>query len=209
MAEEAEEKTEEESPVESGKKKKIIFLVAGILLLAIMVSIGVFFFLPSESQEKSHDSTAESGISEAEKSDPTQKKEEQNSGGPDSEQEKNIDYKDNASGKSVQETASGINFGSTYSFKPFHLNLGNPLENRYLRLEIAVEFRQGDTQKNEIESRLPQLRDAIIAVASRKTREFLLGPDGKDQLRLEILTKINQYMDMKIDSVFITDLLIE
>ena len=104
---------------------------------------------------------------------------------------------------------SGVNFGSTYSFKPFHLNLGNPLENRYLRLEIALEFRQGPAQKREIEVRRPQLRDAVIAVASRKTREFLLGPDGKDQLRLEILTRINQYMDMKIESVFITDLLIE
>lgn len=102
-----------------------------------------------------------------------------------------------------------INFGATYNLKPFHLNLGNPLENRYVRLEIALEYKQGKEQEQEITARLPQLRDAIISVASRKTREFLLGPDGKDQLRLEILNRVNQYMDKKIESVFITDMLIE
>jgi flagellar basal body-associated protein FliL len=46
-------------------------------------------------------------------------------------------------------------------------------------------------------------------VTARKTREFLLGPDGKDQLRLEIKNRINQYMSKKIENVYITDILIE
>ena len=102
-----------------------------------------------------------------------------------------------------------VDFGLTYAMKPFHVNLGNPLENRYLRIEIALEYRNGEAQTKEIEARLPQLRDAVLSVASRKTREFLLGPDGKEQLRLEILNRINQYMDKKIEAVFITDILIE
>ena len=91
----------------------------------------------------------------------------------------------------------------------FHLNLGNPLENRYIRLEIAIEYSCTEETKAEIDKRLPQLRDAVIQVTSRKTREFLLGPDGKEQLRKEIYNRINQHMSKKIDDVFITDILIE
>ena len=101
------------------------------------------------------------------------------------------------------------NFGQTITMKPFNLNLGNPLENRYVRMQISIEFRGGDSQKTELEARMPQLRDAIITITSRKTMEFLLGPDGKDQLRLELLNRINQYMDQKIEAVYITDILIE
>lgn len=56
---------------------------------------------------------------------------------------------------------------------------------------------------------MPQLKDAVIAVTRRKTREFLLGPDGMEQLRKEIQTRVNHYMTKKIDDVFITDILIE
>lgn len=105
--------------------------------------------------------------------------------------------------------ASNVDFGCTTTFQPFHLNLGNPLENRYVRLEIAVEFGCSEELKAEIDKRLPQLRDAIISVTSRKTREFLLGPDGKEQLRKEIYTRINHYMSRKVDDVYITDILIE
>ncbi len=111
--------------------------------------------------------------------------------------------------KKSEAKDEGVNFGRTYSFTPFQLNLGNPMENRYLRLEISIEYKNGDPQLKEIEARKSQLRDAVVSVASRKTREFLLGPDGKDQLRLEILNRINQYMDMKIEAVYITDILIE
>ncbi len=74
---------------------------------------------------------------------------------------------------------------------------------------MAIEYKGGAEQLKEIEGRLPQLRDAIISVASRKTREFLLGPDGKDQLRLEVLNRINQYMTRKVEAVYITDMIIE
>lgn len=102
-----------------------------------------------------------------------------------------------------------IDFGETFKMQSFNLNLGNALENRYIRLEVSLEYRGGDPQKQEIEKRMPQLRDAVIGIVQRKTREFLLSPDGKESLRKEILTRINRYMKTRIESVYITDLLIE
>jgi flagellar basal body-associated protein FliL len=100
-------------------------------------------------------------------------------------------------------------FGQIKEFKPFHLNLGNPLENRYVRISIGVEYKGGSEQLTELDRREPQLRDVIVSVVSRKTREHLLSPDGKDQMRLELKNRINQYLDQKVETVFITDILIE
>lgn len=215
MADEPEEAAAEEAAPEGGKSKKklLIIIIAAVLVLAGGGGGAAFFLMGSGDKPEvpggasSGEGSAEGegkegeGAATEDKSDSGAEGEEGKEGESDSQKKEKESAKESAT--------NGVNFGSTYTFKPFHLNLGNPLENRYLRLEIAVEFKQGETQKQEIEARLPQLRDAVIAVASRKTREFLLGPDGKDQLRLEILTRINQYMDMKIESVFITDLLIE
>jgi flagellar FliL protein len=101
---------------------------------------------------------------------------------------------------------SGI--GLMYDMKPFHLNLGNPLENRYVRLEVRFEYPNED-QKVELKARDSQIRDAVVSIVSRKTREHLLSPDGKDQLRLEIKNRVNQYLEKKITNVYITDILIE
>ena len=118
--------------------------------------------------------------------------------------EKNADKGDNKVGK-----IDGVDFGCTMPLQAFHLNLGNPLENRYIRLEVTIEYNCSEEIKAEMDKRLPQLRDAVIHVTTRKTREFLLGPDGKEQLRKEIENRINQYMNKKIDNIFITDILIE
>lgn len=129
------------------------------------------------------------------------------------------DGEDKAGGKDGDKAAAGkdkekksesnIDFGETYKLQTFNLNLGNALENRYIRIEISLEYKGGEEQKKEIDVRLPQLRDAIIGILQRKTREFLLSPDGKEALRKELLIRINRYMTKKIESVYITDLLIE
>ena len=109
-----------------------------------------------------------------------------------------------SSGKSGRYSGIGL----MYDMKPFHLNLGNPLENRYVRLEVRFEY-PNEEQKPELVARDSQIRDAIVSIVSRKTREHLLSPDGKDQLRLEIKNRVNQYLEKKITNVYITDILIE
>ncbi len=122
---------------------------------------------------------------------------------------KEIKADDKAKADDGKASESNIDFGETYKMQTFNLNLGNALETRYIRIEVSLEYRGGESQKKEIEKRLPQLRDAIIGILQRKTREFLLSPDGKEALRKELLVRINRYMSKKIESVYITDLLIE
>jgi len=208
MADENEEPeaTEKEEGGGGGKKKLILF--GGIGLLVVVLGAGAFMFMGSGNKKEmaAKDPAAEGSEESADGEATSQESTEAEGEGEKKEGEENEEKKPE---KDDEDEDANIDFGQTYAFKTFHLNLGNPLENRFMRMEVSLEYKGGETHKKEIEARIPQLRDAIVNVASRKTREFLLGPDGKDQLRLEMLNRINQYMDRKIETVFITDILIE
>ena len=210
----AEEEKNEDAPTEEGggkkKRSKLIIIIAAAVVVLLSGGGAAAFFLMGGSgdQEMAAKDGAESpspdegGGEEMAKENPE----------PDAEGEKKTEEK--AKPKSAAEALMGgsqvdIDFGCTVTMKPFNLNLGNPLENRFIRLEVAVEYQCDDSTEQEINRRNPQLRDAVVAVVSRKTREFLLSPDGKDQLRLEILNRVNHYMSRNIDNVYITDILIE
>jgi flagellar FliL protein len=212
MAEETEapEKDAEPEQEEGGKKKKMI-LFAGIGVLVLAIGGGAFMFMggskPADENQSGENSSQEESQSQEEgKKDEkgSQKEDKKEEGG----KEKDDDGK-KSDDDSDEKSEVKIDFGAHYNLKTFSLNLGNPLENRFLKMNVSLEYKGGEAQKKELEARVPQLRDAVINVASKKTREFLLGPDGKDQLRLEMLNRINQYMDRKIEAVFITDIIIE
>lgn len=199
------------------KKKKLILLAGGGAALLILGIGGFLMFRPAApvpaGSEHGSAEAPEHGTSEpaAEKSaDHAEKKETK----PEEKSAATAEHggdkeKKPADKKEEKKTPINIDIGQTHNLKTFHLNLGNPLENRFLRMDISIEYKGGDDQKAELEARTAQLRDAVVNVTGKKTREFLLGPDGKDQLRLELLNRINQFMDRKIEAVYVTDFLIE
>jgi flagellar FliL protein len=229
----------EENPEQEAKKRKkklLIFAILGVLLIG-GAGAGAFMFLSGGKKADEHEITAKGAAGKADEHGGEKKEEGKKEDGHAEEkkeegkgEEKKADgegeHKDGE--KAAEGQAEGdkkadgtaadkkdakpqldIDFGDTFKMAGFNINLGNALENRYVRLEISLEYKGGDATKQEIEKRMPQLRDAIIGILQRKTREFLLAPDGKEALRKEILTRINRYMKTKIEAVYITDMLIE
>ncbi len=199
----------------SGKRRKLI-MIGGGAVLVLGIGGGAAFFLTKNPSATSTPATEAAATTDAngdeEHAAAAPAKEKSKDGhGEEKAKEHGATAKEEAKGGEAHaaKVVEGIQFGATMPFKTFHLNLGNPLENHYLRLEIAVEYKGGDGQKTEIDMRMPQLRDAVVSVASRKSREFLLGPDGKEQLRRELLIRLNRYMSKPIEAVYITDMLIE
>jgi flagellar FliL protein len=206
------EATGEEKP--AANKKKLIIMAGAGLLVVLIGAGGAFFFLNKGNKTAAAHSSPETAEApagdhgEAKKDDHGEaKKDDHGEAKKDDHGEGKKDDKKDAKGNAKSEPST--NYGQIYPLKPFHMNLGNPLENRYLRLEISFDYRGGDPQKSELDARSPQIRDIIVNTASRKTMEFILGPDGKDQLRYEIFTKLNQILDKKIEAVYITDILVE
>lgn len=232
------EASAEENPEQEAKKRKkklLIFAILGVLLIG-GAGAGAFMFLSGGKKAVDQEITAkgaaekagdhggenkaegkveahgqekkEEGKGEEKKAeDEGEHKEGEKAAEGQAEGDKKTDG--SATDKKDAKRQLDIDFGDTYKMAGFNINLGNALENRYVRIEISLEYKGGDATKQEIEKRMPQLRDAIIGILQRKTREFLLAPDGKEALRKEILTRINRYMKTKIEAVYITDMLIE
>ncbi len=218
-----------EEVAEQPKKKKLLIMGGVGLLVVLLGAGGAFFFLSKGSKKAAaqnppethgEQATAEAD-GEAKKDDGHGDAKKDDGHGDAKKDDGHGDAKKDdghgeakkgdgkGDGKKEKTDTAASNYGQTFPLKPFHMNLGNPLENRYLRLEVTLEYRGGEPQKTELDSRVPQIRDIVVSTSSRKTMEFLLGPDGKDQLRYEIFTRLNQVLDKKVEAVYITDILVE
>lgn len=72
---------------------------------------------------------------------------------------------------------------------PFVLNLAE--HGRFLKVSMQLEIEDG-SQAALVNEKIPQLRDAIITLVSSKSAESVSSPEGKFQLKDELLLRANQ-----------------
>ncbi len=106
-------------------------------------------------------------------------------------------------------TVSESGFGQIFPLEIFVVNLNDPGGKRYLKTKIELEFvREGFGE--ELNNRLPQIRDAVLLLLSDKSIENVRGIDGKIALRNELIKKINQILETgKIRNLYFTEFVIQ
>jgi flagellar FliL protein len=72
---------------------------------------------------------------------------------------------------------------------PFVLNLAE--QGRFLKVTIHFELTDPSSQQ-VVENNIPQIKDAIIILLSSKSIESIASPEGKLQLKDELLLRANQ-----------------
>jgi len=85
---------------------------------------------------------------------------------------------------------------SIISLDPFVLNLSD--RGRYLKVTIQFEVTDENLQE-AVTNKTPQLRDTIITLVSSKSLSSISSPEGKFQLKDELLFRANQIMGMDRD----------
>ncbi len=119
------------------------------------------------------------------------------------------------SGKSTKQNGHGYGaadqnaFGDTIDIPKMELNLGNPLENRFLRFGLSIEYHGGEDQKTALNRRMPQIRDVVITMISKKSRIELLSSNGKEAFRKQLKNSLNELLDKPISNVYFTEFLVE
>jgi len=99
--------------------------------------------------------------------------------------------------------------GPFLQLDPFIVNLADPTGHRYLRAKITLEFRNDEVYQRANE-RIPQINDAIIMVLSSKTVEEVLSPEGKMELRIELIRKLNELLGPNsIKNIFFTQFVVQ
>lgn len=84
--------------------------------------------------------------------------------------------------------------GLLYPLDPFTANLAQgDGPRRYIRISLVLKFTK-ETKKEEVDARKPQISDTIISMLNAKKPEELLKREGKEYLKEEIKTSINNFL---------------
>ena len=99
--------------------------------------------------------------------------------------------------------------GPIYPLDPFVVNLVSANANRYLKCKIDLELDSPELQQ-EIDKKLPAIRDLIIQILSSKSVEEIQTAKGKQKLKEEIKRKINEILTTgEIRNVYFTEFVIQ
>jgi len=99
--------------------------------------------------------------------------------------------------------------GPIYKLDPFIVNIMGKEGERFLKVEMCFEL-ENEGLKEELNERLPQIRDILIKLLSSKKVEEVSTLIGKEELQREIISKINRILiSGKIKNVYFTDFVMQ
>jgi flagellar FliL protein len=99
--------------------------------------------------------------------------------------------------------------GPLLALEPFIANLADEDVTRYLKATFQVEFR-GAAVPPGVDARLPQIRDLLLTLLTSKTFDDIRTPEGKQQLREEIIARVNSALDRDlVKTVYFTEFIVQ
>ena len=99
--------------------------------------------------------------------------------------------------------------GPLVPINEFLINLLDKENSRYLKATMTIEVDSEETAE-EIQTRMPQIRDAILLLTSNKTFAELHDLQGKMQLRAELIGHLNTLLAKgQVKHIYITNFVIQ
>jgi flagellar FliL protein len=99
--------------------------------------------------------------------------------------------------------------GPIVALETFIVNLADKGGNRYLRVTMDLELENNELE-DELNKRLPQVRDSILMILPTKRFEDISSAEGKTRLRDQIMEKINTYLVMgKITNIYFKEFVVQ
>lgn len=103
---------------------------------------------------------------------------------------------------------SATSLGETVELPPFIVNLSGE-GGRYIKTVLVMQV-SSKAVKEELTNRAPQIKDAIISVLSSKTPDEVLTPEGKLELKLELVKRMNQTLSSGVvTELFFTEFVVQ
>ncbi|MDR3630085.1 MAG: flagellar basal body-associated FliL family protein [Desulfocapsaceae bacterium] len=116
---------------------------------------------------------------------------------------------DPAASVPVPELNHGADLGPMVDITEFIVNIISADGNHYVKTALTLELTTPQA-KDEINQRMPQIRDAILLLIGNKTFEELQDLEGKRLLKAEIMSKINGFLQAgKVKSIFFTEFVVQ
>ncbi len=99
--------------------------------------------------------------------------------------------------------------GPVYPLETFIVNLSGAQGRNYLKVDISLELNDQKLQQ-EIDNKLPKIKDTILLVLSTKTFDEIKTSQGKLQLKDELLLRLNNYLTAgSINNLYFTSFVVQ
>lgn len=96
-----------------------------------------------------------------------------------------------------------------YGLEPFVVNVTGDGYNRFLKLRVELETSDSELRE-ELDARLPQVRDAMIVLLSSKQLSDITDFEGKALLKEDILERVNDLLESgEIRSILFTEFVVQ
>lgn len=102
-----------------------------------------------------------------------------------------------------------VTIGPMYKMDTMIVNLADRGGKRYLRVTMQFELSTPDVM-DEIEMRLPQIRDSILMILPAKQYADISTTQGKAALRDELMAQLNGYLKKgAISTIYFTEFVVQ
>lgn len=109
----------------------------------------------------------------------------------------------------VPEITQSHSIGPMVEIKEFIVNIISEDERHYVKASFTLELNRIEAL-DETTKRMPQIRDSILLLVGNKTYEELQDLQGKKQLKAELISKINSFLQSgQIKSIYFTDFVVQ
>ncbi len=99
--------------------------------------------------------------------------------------------------------------GIMHEMEPFIVNLLDQDGRRYLKTTVELQIGNKDEEKELVE-RIPQIRDAVLLLLTSKSFGDISTPEGKIQLRNELIARINQVLQRPtVRALYFTEFVVQ
>lgn len=109
----------------------------------------------------------------------------------------------------VPVVGQAATIGPMVNIEEFIVNIISGDAAHYVKTSLTVEL-TNEQVKTEVEQRMPQVRDAILLLISNKTYEELQDLQGKKQLKAELLSTVNAFLQSgQVVSIYFTNFVVQ
>jgi flagellar FliL protein len=183
MAEEAEEKTEEQAGDAPKKGKKLLFVIIAVVLVLVLAGGAAAFFLLRKPEQKTEEAPADAAAGNDE-----------------------AQAKAEGSGEESELEDGEEALGAIVPFDTFLVNLSG---GKYIRVQIQIEFETLDIP-SRFYTRMVPMRDGVIALLTQQTADELGSQKGKENLKNKIKTMMNDLLRREeVKRVYFTQFVIQ
>ncbi len=186
MEEKRDEKEAQEQPEKKKPSKKLIIMIAaGLVVFLIVAGVAGYFFLLAPKGKAGDGKHAGAKTEEASKGQGEKK------------------------GEGGGKEGEGPGTGNMKPLEPFIVNLTDAQGGRYLKVVMQLEMEDPGLAE-EINSKIPQIRDEMITILSSKSFDDLSTVPGKRALKRSILENVNKFLTTgKVINVYFSEFVIQ